>query len=89
MTSEYRDSEGNKCTLRQLVIKEPDWAVSRLTVGRYSQNDLDIKLDDREREVKQWCAEATLAAIDTMSYDDGISAVVRSACSSATRESAK
>ena len=30
----YHDSEGNECTLYQLVRREPDWAESRVRVGR-------------------------------------------------------
>ena len=27
----YQDSDGDPCTLRQLVSREPEWAVSRIT----------------------------------------------------------
>lgn len=54
MSKQWRDVEGNKCTLRQLVIKEPDWAVSRITVGKYSQSYVDIMLEEQREKLATW-----------------------------------
>jgi len=40
----FYDIDGNPCTLRQLVVKEPDWAVSRINRERQQTAALEIAL---------------------------------------------
>ena len=33
LEKQYRDSEGNKCTIIQMVLREPEWAANRIQAG--------------------------------------------------------
>lgn len=36
----YKDSEGNECTIMQMVLREPEWAANRIQAGEDAINRL-------------------------------------------------
>lgn len=36
----YKDSEGNECTIMQMVLREPEWAANRIQAGEDAINQL-------------------------------------------------
>lgn len=55
---EYFDMDGNAMSLWRLVRKEPDWAVSRLTVMREGEEKRDNTIAELRKEVEDLKAQA-------------------------------
>lgn len=47
----YKDTEGNDCTIHQIVRREPEWAASRVQVG---QDALDMLAEIKAWDINQW-----------------------------------
>lgn len=49
----YHDSEGNECTIYQAVMREPEWAASRIQVGEVAIKRVQI-LEDALSEIAKY-----------------------------------
>lgn len=52
----YRDTQGNECSLIEMVIMEPDWAANRIREGEEAQEQLGDAIKELD-EINQALAE--------------------------------
>jgi len=73
MMKRYEDSEGNDCSIHQMVRREPEWAANRILVGEEAQariRELEEILQDavdnnRIVERPEWWGRVTAALAGT------------------------
>ncbi len=61
----YEDLDGNKCSIWQMVRREPDWAVNRIQDGEKAIGEL-LKIKIQEDTLVRFSRQAVIDMVDAL-----------------------